>query len=366
MVAALVTGRRNASLTTGRQTKSSASRLARPGFACAMLFVGQLAHAGVTCVGGLSGPFRLPVPSAAAIPPDLPVGSWVGGYTASVGNTNGLSCTAAFGSPLQIQAESMISGGSTISVQGASYTVYPTGVSGLGVVLLFTGYLGGTTSYGPGEVALTGNGYISGGSHSYGLTYIQSEGAMIRARYVKTGPIAAGSFTLSAAQIMDIRPVTDGNNYHTQVFFAATPIVVTVPTCTTADVTVPMGNNNSVTGFKGVGSRLANKSFVIPLTCQAGINSISYSLSPNNGSIGQTNNGVAQLTTTSSANGVGIRIADPSTDNPIAFISYNTYTGYAGAAGNYTIPLSASYVQTGSSVTPGTANAGVVFTLNYQ
>jgi major type 1 subunit fimbrin (pilin) len=366
MVAALFAGRRNAPLTTGRQVGSPASFLARLGLACTMLFAAQLAHAGVTCLGGLSGPYYLPVPSAATLPPDLPVGSWVGGYTASVGSTNGLSCTAAFASPLQIQAQSMISGGSTISVQGTSYTVYPTGVSGLGVVLLFTGYLGNTTTYGPGEVAMTGTGYISGGSHSYGLTYTQSEGAMVRARYVKTGPIAAGSFTLSAAQIMDIRPVTDGNNYHTQVFFAATPIVVTVPTCTTADVIVPMGKNNSVTGFKGVGSRLANKSFVIPLICQAGINSISYSLSPNNGSIGQTNNGVAQLTTTSSATGVGIRIADPSTGSPMAFVSYNTYSGYTGAAGSYAIPLSASYVQTASSVTPGTANAGVVFTLNYQ
>jgi major type 1 subunit fimbrin (pilin) len=331
-----------------------------------MLCAAQLTHAGVTCLGGLSGPLYLPVTPAATIPPDLPVGSWVGSYTASVGNTNGLSCTAAFGSPLQIQAESMISGGSTISVQGTSYTVYPTGVSGLGVVLLFTGYLGGTTSYGPGDVALTGNGYISGGSHSYGLTYTQSEGAMIRARYVKTGPIAAGSFTLSAAQIIDIMPVTDWSNYHTQVFFAATPIIVIVPTCTTADVTVPMGRNNSVTGFHGQGSRLANKSFAIPLTCQAGINSITYSLSPNNGAFGPTTNGVAQLTTTSSATGVGIRIANPSTDSAIAFTTNNTYSGYTGVAGNYTIALSASYVQTGSSVTPGTANAGVVFTLTYQ
>ena len=58
--------------------------------------------------------------------------------------------------------------------------------------------------------------------------------------------------------------------------------------------------------------------------------------------------------------------SDPGTDAPIAFATNNTFSGYVGVAGSYTIPLSASYVQTGARVTPGTANAGVVFTLTYQ
>jgi len=367
VVAASVAGRRNAALTMGRQRRSSSSPLARLVLACAMLFAGQLAHAGVTCVSGytLGGPFYIPVPSAAAVPPDLPVGSLIGGLTAPMGTMVAATCTAAFSSPLVMSAKSLISGGVVMSVKGAAYTVYPTGVGGLGVVLWFTGYLNGVSTYGP-EVAMTGNGYIVAVSQSFGSLYSGTVGGTIRAQFVKTGPIAAGSYTLSAAKIMDYKVTTDSDNYHSQVYFAATPITVTAPTCTTADVTVPMGSRNSVTGFKGVGSRLATKSFVIPLTCQAGINTITYSLSPNNGAFGPTTQGVAQLTPTSSATGVGIRIANSSTDNPIAFAANNIYSGYAGAAGSYAIPLSASYVQTGSSVTAGTANAGVVFTLTYQ
>jgi len=367
VVAALFAGRRNAPLDAGRQGRSSPSRLSRLGLACAMLLAGQLAHAGVTCVSGytLGGPFYIPAPTGMTVPPDLPVGSVIGGYTAPVGNMAAATCTAAFSSPLVMSAESSISGGVVMSVQGTSYTVYPTGVSGLGVVLLFTGYLNGVSTYGP-EVAMTGNGYITAASYSFGSVYSRTVGGMIRAQFVKTGPIAAGSYTLSAAKIMDYKVTADADNYHSQVYFAATPIIVTAPTCTTVDVVVPMGNNNSVTGFKGLGSRLANKSFTIPLVCQAGINSITYSLSPNNGAFGPTTNGVAQLTTTSGATGVGIRIANPGTDAPIAFATNNTFSGYVGVAGSYTIPLSASYVQTGSNVKPGTANAGVVFTLTYQ
>jgi len=366
-LSARVIGRRNASPITGRPARSSASRLARPGLACAMLFAGQLAHAGVTCVSGysLGGPFTIPAPTGMAIPPDLPVGSVIGGYTAPVGNQAAASCTAAFSSPLVMSAESMISGGVVMPVQGTAQTVYPTGVSGLGVVLWFTGYLNGVSTYGS-ETAMAGNSYIQAASHSFGSIYTQTVGGTVRVQFVKTGPIAAGSYTLSSAKIMDYKVTTDSDNYHSQVYFAGTPIIVTAPTCTSADVKVPMGYNNSVTGFKGVGSRLANHSFAIPLTCQAGINSITYSLSPNNGAFGPTTNGVAQLTAASTATGVGIRIANPSTDTPIAFTANNTYSGYAGAAGSYTIPLSASYVQTGSSVTAGTANAGVVFTLTYQ
>ncbi|MFZ0870727.1 MAG: fimbrial protein [Rhodanobacter sp.] len=367
-VMAWLTGRQDVPLATARLARSLASRLARLGIVCAMLFAGQLAHAGVTCVSGysLGGPFYIPVPASATIPPDLPVGSLIGGYTASVGNSTAATCTAAFSSPLVMSAESTISGGVVMAIGSTSYTMYPTGVSGLGVVLRFTGYLDGTTSYGS-EVSLTGtNIYVTAASNSFGSVYSKTVGGMVRALFVKTGPIAAGSYTLSSARIMDYKVTTDSDNYHSQLYFAATPFVVTAPTCTAADVTVPMGNNNSVTGFKGAGSRLGNQSFAIALTCQAGSNSITYSLSPNNGALGPTTNGVARLTTTSSATGVGIRIANPGTDTPVTFATNNTYSGYSGTAGSYTIPLSASYVQTGSSVTPGSANAGVVFTLTYQ
>jgi len=365
---ARVTGRQHIFLAADQQVTSSVSGLARLGLACAMLFAGQLAHAGVTCVSGysLGGPFYIPVPASATIPPDLPVGSLIGGYTASVGNSTAATCTAAFSSPLVMSAESTISGGVVMAIGSTSYTMYPTGVSGLGVVLRFTGYLDGTSSYGS-EVSLTGtNTYITAASNSFGSVYSKTVGGMVRALFVKTGPIAAGSYTLSSARVMDYKVTTDSDNYHSQVYFAATPFVVTAPTCTAADVTVPMGNNNSVTGFKGAGSRLGNQSFAIALTCQAGINSITYSLNPNNGAFGATTNGIAQLTPASGAAGVGIRIATPGTDIPIAFTASNAYLGYTGAAGSYSIPLSASYVQTGSSVTPGTANAGVVFTLTYQ
>lgn len=329
----------------------------------ALALMAPFARAGVTCLGGLSGPFYVPPPPVTTIPPDMPVGSWVGGYTIYVGNTNGLSCTAAFSSPLSMQAAAQIPGGQTMVVGGASYTVYPTGVPGLGVVLFFTAYLNNTAYP---ELAMSGfQNYIVGGTRSFGLTYTKSEGAKIRARYVKTGPIAGGTYSLSSAQIMDVMPVTDNSMYHTQIYFTTSAsLIVNVPTCTTSNQTVSMGSR-AANAFTGIGSLAPTVSFSVPLNCQAGINSITYSISAASGIIGSATNGVLQLSSGSSATGVGIRLADAS-GNAIAFGNSYGFASYTGAAGNFTVPLTASYIQTNAQVIAGTVNAAAIITFLYQ
>ncbi|BAN23627.1 type-1 fimbrial protein A subunit [Caballeronia insecticola] len=328
-----------------------------------MLFAlaAPLSHAGVTCLGGLSGPFYIPAPPVTTIPPDYPTGSWIGGYTSYVGNTNGLSCTAAVSSPLAQQTAVNIPGGQSMQIDGVSYTVYPTGVSGLGVVLFATAYLDNTAYP---EIALSGyNTYIVGAKKSFGLTYTKSQGVMVRARYVKTGPIAAGAWTLSSAQVLDSMPVTDWSSYDTLFYFAQTPVNVVVPGCTTGNVSIPMGKYVT-TSFTGIGSRSSTVSFSVPLVCQSGINVVSYSINPTSGMIGSASNGVLQLLGPGAATGIGVRMANAS-DIPVTFNASTIFPGYTGA-GTFSLPFTASYIQTAATVTAGPANASAVVTFQYQ
>jgi major type 1 subunit fimbrin (pilin) len=76
---------------------------------------------------------------------------------------------------------------------------------------------------------------------------------------------------------------------------------------------------------------------------------------------------VLALTPTSTATGIGLQLKDGN-GNPLQYnttqytlSAYNTATG-----GSYTIPLTAAYYQTAATVTPGSANATLTFTLIYQ
>jgi len=82
---------------------------------------------------------------------------------------------------------------------------------------------------------------------------------------------------------------------------------------------------------------------------------------------------VLSLTPTSQASGVGVQILNGTTVlgyGPDSAAPGNTNQWYAGniavGTSRFTIPLSARYVQTGATVTPGTANAQATFTMSYQ
>ncbi|MNJ20778.1 Fimbrial protein [compost metagenome] len=92
-----------------------------------------------------------------------------------------------------------------------------------------------------------------------------------------------------------------------------------------------------------------------------------FSLRPVSGSIGASTNGVAQLTPgTGVATGVGLQVTMAETGAVVGFDVNTHFTGYTGVAGNYQIGLDAAYYQTHASVTAGSANSLIEFTIQYQ
>jgi type 1 fimbria pilin len=148
------------------------------------------------------------------------------------------------------------------------------------------------------------------------------------------------------------------------------------PTCSvqTPSIAVPMGNI-PVTDFSGVGSSSPRTQPVkISLTCAGGDGSspvsIYTTLTDNTNKANRTD--VLSLTPSSQATGVGIQIIKDGTPlkyGPDSNAPGNTNQWYAGAtttAGQFDILLTAGYVQTLPTVTPGTANAVATFTMSYQ
>lgn len=170
-------------------------------------------------------------------------------------------------------------------------------------------------------------------------------------------------------------------------------------TCNTPDVTVPMGTHQ-LKAFAGVNSATGWKDFSIALNnCPAfngtfAMNASGWTSNSGNDPTGtgtsgtRTGNsllfridaartaitpgtGVMNLDPSAagsapSATGIGLQIALPDgTGLPLA-TNRSTGLNLLTTEGNYTIPLKARYLQTGSKVTPGPANASATFTITYQ
>ncbi|WP_063902726.1 fimbrial protein [Burkholderia ubonensis] len=137
-------------------------------------------------------------------------------------------------------------------------------------------------------------------------------------------------------------------------------------TCSVPDqtVTLPPVQQNA---FKGVGSTAGTVDFQLRLNnCPAGYNRIGYQLSPLDGAVAGSP-GTLQLRPESTAGGVGIRIADGMTGNPLPLQQSITATGYnKNTGGSPSIPLRASYIQTDATIKGGSVRAAAQVLLDYQ
>ncbi|SIT35709.1 putative fimbrial protein [Paraburkholderia ribeironis] len=185
---------------------------------------------------------------------------------------------------------------------------------------------------------------------------------------VKTGPVTAGGSISGNI----VKFLAQNGTYPMMYVYFTGPIIInpTIPTCavTNPQITVPLGSVAA--------SSLASapqSSFNIGLNCSGGASGVTASVyttltdQSNPGNVSNT----LSLTSASTARGVGIQI-----QNGPNVISYgpdsktigNTNQWLAGQTGNgsFTIPLTARYVQTATSITPGTANGIATFTIGYQ
>lgn len=241
-----------------------------------------------------------------------------------------------------------------VGTYNSTYQTYSTNVPGVGVRL---------TDYSTGKVMpVTSTTWSSNTSFSLTIGF--------SIQIVKTGPITAGgAITGNILQYV-------AQGYPLFYVYFSSPIVInpTVPTCavTTPQITVPLGNV-SQSSFTGVDSTSPAQPFNIGLNCSGGAASVTasvYTTLTDQSNPANVSDKLS-LTSSSTAKGVAIQVLNGTT-----VINYGTDSKVignqnqwvAGQTGNgtFNIPLTARYVQTGTTVTAGSANGMATFTMGYQ
>lgn len=237
---------------------------------------------------------------------------------------------------------------------GAEYVVYPTGVRGIGMVFLLeygTGGRGRPMALGYDEVEL----------HS-GDSGIGPVGARVMIKYIRTGDIAPGDGTANREMVIQSRLYEGGAGPLRQdLWVAATTLSVRDrPSCRMRAQEVNMGVI-SVAAFKGIGSTAGQRSYELALDCEAGVGRVDYQVVPTSPVIDAAL-GVAEAT--GGATGVGYQflLAD---GTPMRFYGADEFGHGASSATVLRRTFGVRYQQTGPTITPGPANAGLTFTLTF-
>lgn len=162
------------------------------------------------------------------------------------------------------------------------------------------------------------------------------------------------------------------NNFN---FYSANQMVLPqLISCSTTsnpqNVSLPTVNTKSLTG---VGTTAGGTSVTVAVKCN-GTTSVQASFTDAN--LGTSNQNYLTLGTGSTAAGVGVKLVNNKTGNALTYGAAQTAfnsgatnqvtIGQATAGSTLTLPLTASYVQTGTTVTPGKVKAAVTLTFALQ
>ncbi|MFC0398164.1 fimbrial protein [Paraburkholderia rhizosphaerae] len=305
----------------------------------ALALIGSLlapaAHA--TCKFASGGPVTvtIPVDAVVNVPRDAPNGTVV--YTSPYITSAPTGKTSCSNDPFGVQ--------SLIGTQPAAMqTVFPIGNTGLSFSWKYvdSGSVYSWVSYGSAK----GNG---GGSTTMPNAF----------QLIKTGPIAAGA-TVPGGAVAVLKYGT----LAVTTMSLANPISVGQASCATPNVTATLGTHN-LSELAAVGSTTSSTKFSIALNnCPSGINTIKYQIDPTTTLLDSANSVVA-LDSGSTASGAGVQLLDAA-GKAVPLSKQIAFTDFVpGAAGSYTLPLSARYYRTGAT-RAGTANSSMTFTINYQ
>lgn len=183
-------------------------------------------------------------------------------------------------------------------------------------------------------------------------------------RIIATGTIVNGA-TIPAGNFGSLM----ADNIKLATFRSTSITTFVSSSCETPNINVKMGQHR-FTDIPEDGSPSKKAiSFNLKLNnCPAGIKNVSYTLTPTSSSPSQNDSqGIINLNQNSTAKGIGLQITDGNLA-PIALNEAKPFNEYSNKGGNFTIPLNAYYVRIlkGASLTPGTANAEITFTMSYQ
>ncbi|EJL78258.1 fimbrial protein [Variovorax sp. Varisp85] len=192
-------------------------------------------------------------------------------------------------------------------------------------------------------------------------------GTQFQVELIKTAA-ATGNGALASGTYTRYYGDGDGVSMLTTVL-SGNGITIAAPSCSvdlgSRNVSVQFGRVPQ-SNFKGRGSTTGDRNFNIKLSCQAGQNTqntvylrMDATQDPSN------EQGVLKITQGGSgtATGVGIQVVD-NQGVPVKF-GEDTLVG-PSKNGDYVLPYTARYYQTGNKVTPGRADGTATFTLDYK
>jgi len=260
--------------------------------------------------------------------------------------------------------------------------VYETGVKGIGVALWYAG----------NTLPFSGFGTNCGNGTNPCIWTLQST-LVFDLSFIKIGEVSAGTIQGALLPTMVQSFITTNTVEFQQVNYSGNINIVS-RTCSTPDVTVPMGTHLTNT-FSGKNTFTPWKDFSIALNNCPAFNGYYQGTGPRWLSDGTSNNlesrrnntlrvrvdptvaainpaqGIFKLNASAvgdapSATGVGVQIADShGTPLPLATLRASGISPRAEEGASYAIPLKARYIQTEDSVSAGPANATATFTIDY-
>lgn len=262
-------------------------------------------------------------------------------------------------------------------------TIYQTGVPGIGVMI--------AAENRPLSIDIKTK-YITPANRP--ITHKFNLGGMVLL-FIKTGNVQPGTILGSNLPYSNIRFKAPGADILLARLVISGSINIVSQTCRVSNVTVPMGQHKIGDKLTGAGKttewvdasiRLTNcprfygtlkdgnNTYYNYTTRETGIgnftrNTLGASISPNT-SVFDNSKGILNIkSTTNSAKGVAIQLAEFSNGSFKDYIEFGSIINYYlnnNSSTTVTIPLRARYIQTESKVTPGRADATATFTLTYK
>ena len=200
----------------------------------------------------------------------------------------------------------------------------------------------------------------------------------IRANYTQVVLVKTSNFVMPGAIFAagvkrSIDDVTSLDSLKILELATSNSVTIVPQTCQlTSPPTVSLGNHRRTT-FTGVGSTTSTTSFSISVDCTGVLAAVHMTMSdPNNVA---NRSSILPLTSTSTASGVGVQILRGPEDTPVnmgpdSAVANNTNQfklfDATETKPTHTETFKVRYIQTASTVEPGTANSVVTMTMSYQ
>lgn len=244
-----------------------------------------------------------------------------------------------------------VGGTSTLVTATDGHLAYLTNVPGLAVEILSETLLMPPSPSVSSTQLANGVSYYYNGP-AYGVTY----------RFFRVAGQRLGTGVVDGASLPQVQQYEGDLLMYTAQ--AVGQLKVVGLTCNVSNVTVNLGTA-TLSQFQGYALPIRSAPVPFAITasnCPAGMYSVAVSLSP---TAGLFNSGIAGLTPDSTATGVGIQILD-NNGNPVTYNSDYLLPYDENIGGTVQQNFAARYYQIAKTITSGTANTTLTFTMNYQ